>query len=247
MRPFGTPASQAQTEVENPYWLSFSDIMAGLLVIFILASIALILELAQIKAQAMSAIEELNKAEQVRRDLLHEIRDRLNAQGVPVTLGDDETVLRLPESVLSFDPGQFKIPNDKAFQQRARLIGQVIHESIQKDQRWKYLDTLFVEGHTDNRPFSNRRLKGNWGLSAFRAIALWDFWNSELPDDKRLAQLKNKDGNFLFSVGGYAETRPIQIIQETKAQRRRNRRIDIRFTVVKPSMENFQKIRQVLE
>ena len=30
---------------ENPYWISFSDIMSGLLIVFILAALALILEL----------------------------------------------------------------------------------------------------------------------------------------------------------------------------------------------------------
>lgn len=32
---------------DNPYWVSFSDLMSGLLVIFILASVALIIELTQ--------------------------------------------------------------------------------------------------------------------------------------------------------------------------------------------------------
>ena len=247
MRRLSAPTDSVSSEVENPYWLSFSDIMAGLLVVFILASVALILELAQIKAQAMSAIQELNKAEEVRRELLREIRDTLNARGVPVTLGDNETVLRLPETVLSFDAGKFNIPEGTSFRERALLIGKTINDSIKKEERWRYLDTLFVEGHTDNRPFSNKALKGNWGLSAFRAISLWDFWNTQLPESARLADLKNQTGRPLFSVGGYAETRPIQKIQETKAQRRKNRRIDIRFTVVKPSLENFQKIKRVLE
>ena len=34
---------------ENPYWMSFSDIMSALLVIFILASVILILQLMEIQ------------------------------------------------------------------------------------------------------------------------------------------------------------------------------------------------------
>ena len=33
----------ASVDEENPYWMSFSDVMSGLLVIFILASVILIL------------------------------------------------------------------------------------------------------------------------------------------------------------------------------------------------------------
>ena len=36
--------SQTPVDDENPYWISFSDIMSGLLVIFVLASLALILQ-----------------------------------------------------------------------------------------------------------------------------------------------------------------------------------------------------------
>lgn len=62
---------------ENPYWISFSDIMSGLLILFILASMALILELMQTRAKVSDAIEEIAKAEKVRQDILHEIRSEL--------------------------------------------------------------------------------------------------------------------------------------------------------------------------
>ncbi len=38
-------SSNAPVDEENPYWMSFSDIMSALLVIFILASVILILRL----------------------------------------------------------------------------------------------------------------------------------------------------------------------------------------------------------
>ena len=36
---------------ENPYWMSFSDIMSVLLIIFILASVVLIVQLMEIREQ----------------------------------------------------------------------------------------------------------------------------------------------------------------------------------------------------
>ena len=42
-------------------------------------------------------------------------------------------------------------------------------------KKWGDYRTIFIEGHTDNRPLQGFMGKGNWGLSTFRAISLWQF------------------------------------------------------------------------
>ncbi len=59
---------------ENPYWISFSDIMAGLLVIFILASVVFIIQLQKRRLDVEQAIRELSEANKNRADLLDEIK-----------------------------------------------------------------------------------------------------------------------------------------------------------------------------
>src|SRR5687768_8215450 len=100
MRSISGRYSNQQVDEENPYWISFSDIMAGLLISFILAAIALILELTQKSEQWDEAIREIAKAEQVRKDMLREIEQELNAMNIPVKISDNDTVLRIPEDVL---------------------------------------------------------------------------------------------------------------------------------------------------
>ncbi|MHC5557293.1 OmpA/MotB family protein [Vibrio parahaemolyticus] len=193
MRSLNRHASN-QVDEENPYWISFSDIMAGLLVIFVLAAVALILELTQKSEQWDEAIREIAKAEQVRKDLLREIEQELNSMNIPVKISDNDTVLRIPEDVLTFAQGRFDIPDDERSQQNALDIGQVLFKSIVKEERWKeYLDTIFVEGHTDPVPYRNQSIKGNWGLSTFRAISVWNYWNQEM-DEGRLDALTNHVG-----------------------------------------------------
>ena len=263
MRSIGSRYGNQQVDEENPYWISFSDIMAGLLVIFILAAIALILELTQKSEQWDEAIKEIAKAEQVRKDLLREIEQELNAMNIPVKISDNDTVLRIPEDVLTFEQGRFDIPADSRSQQVAIEIGNVIYASITKDERWKYLDTIFVEGHTDLKPYKNQSMKGNWGLSTFRAISVWNYWNETMPLGGRLDELNNHVGNKLFSVSGFAETRPVPCSSietglgdsticpgQTPTDEellRKNRRIDIRFTVRRPALEDFQAIKQALQ
>lgn len=236
-----------QPDEENPYWISFSDIMAGLLVIFVLAAVALILELTQKSVEWDDAIREIAKAEQVRKDLLREIEQELNERNIPVNISDNDTVLRIPEDVLTFRQGKFDVPTDDYHRKVALDIGLVLYESIVKEQRWKYLDTIFVEGHTDKIPFKNAYLKGNWGLATFRAISVWKYWDEEMPEGGRLSELFNHLDKPLFSVSGYAETRPVTETQDTDEELSKNRRIDIRFTVRRPALEDYQAIKSVLQ
>jgi len=252
-----------QVDEENPYWVSFSDIMAGLLVIFMLAAIALIIELTQKSEMWDEAIREIAKAEQVRSDLLREIESELNERSIPVRITDNDTVLRIPEDVLTFKQSSFDIPSDKHSREVALEIGQVLYQSITKDDRWQYLDTIFIEGHTDKVPYHNRKIKGNWGLSTFRAISVWDYWSVAMDKGKRLEDLRNHVGNKLFSVSGYAESRPVscsnadpnvdnpELCPEGRIAERdslqKNRRIDIRFTVRRPALEDYIEVKKVLD
>lgn len=162
---------------ENPYWMSFSDIMSALLVIFILASVILILQLMEIQkeleqrqVQFEEEIVELKKAEQVRRTILDEAVAALRKRGIKVEVSENQTVLSIPNDLLGFDTGAYEI--NPAYQPRALEIAQVINEVVSRDNRVEFLDTVFIEGHTDNRPLPGFMGKGNWGLSTFRAISL---------------------------------------------------------------------------
>jgi len=232
---------------ENPYWLSFSDLMSALLVVFILAAVALIIELTQTQKIIERDIEELRNAENARRMILHEIREELASKNIKVEIADNDTVLRIPESTLTFESGHDEIPNKEEVQKAVTAIGVALHQSINKSfsdinstMRFKYLDTVFIEGHTDSVP--SKRIKGNWGLSTYRAISLWEFWEENLSLTPTFNDMVNAYNQKLFSVSGYAASRRLQIIEDTPDQRRCNRRIDLRFTVKRPSISELEDI-----
>ena len=238
-------ASHTPTKVdeENPYWISFSDLMSALLVIFILAALALIIELTQKTESIDDSIKELKKAEQVRQDILSEVKEELAKQNIQVVIAVNDTVIRIPEETLSFKSGKDLIPDEKI--EIVKSIGTTLHTAIMKNDRFKYLDTVFIEGHTDSWRIKSGRYwtKGNWGLSTDRAITVWNLWSEELELSPTLNELMNHSGENLFSVSGYAATRRVQVIEETSEQRAKNRRIDIRFTVKRPSIEDLEDIK----
>jgi len=239
---------QQAVDEENPYWISFSDLMSGLLVIFILAAVALIIELTEQQQKINADIHEQKIATKTRKEVLYEIRDELLLNNIVVEVADNDTVLRVPEKTLSFASNSDQIPKDTTTQNAVRLIGVALHNAINKrtegmangKMRYEYLDTIFIEGHTDSLP--TKKKKGNWGLSAYRAISLWDFWNKNIALLPRFNEMVNANGIKLFSVSGYAASRRAQVVEATPIQRSKNRRIDLRFTIKTPSIADLEGI-----
>jgi flagellar motor protein MotB len=240
---------------EESVWISFSDFMTALVTVFILAAVALVFSLseeqdalAQAKAEAVAAqargdrfdrvLDSLGNSERARASMVTEIRRSLATRGIRVEVDPTTSVLRIPVDLLGFASGSADIsPRHRA---NALIIGRVISEVLLKGKRYRMLDTVFVEGHTDDRPISGV-FGGNWGLSANRAISLWRLWEAELPTG--LDSLKGRSGERLFSVSGYADTRPVTRSQVTDVDRSLNRRIDIRFTEHRLSEAEIDAIR----
>lgn len=268
---------------ENPYWVSFSDIMAGLLVIFILALVSLMLQQklkteeltkaiidteesekrakdAKLRAMAaskrakksqqaaekaelmlkgetdknknlrqeiVSGVKMLSEIEKIRIAIITEIAQELKRRGVKVVVSENSSAFHIPEETLSFETAKWDIPEGN--KNGLRLIGNILHATITKKDRLKFIDTIFVEGHTDSVPL--QRTMGNWGLSTYRAISVWNYWEAQDTAAKLLSQLGNHEENPVFSVSGYGDTRRLIQNDLTESDRRKNRRIDIRFTM----------------
>lgn len=248
----------------DPYWISFTDLLTALLFVIILAALAFMAQVGE-KQQALATLEsqltsridsleaqreaidtqvvELSKAEEIRTEILDEAKTELAKLGIKVELNDDQTVLSIPTEELGFASGQYEIA--PAHQARAVDIGKVLHKILTRDGRAKYLDTIFIEGHTDGRPFNGLNGTGNWGLSTFRAISLWQLWLDRIPAKDSLDAMRNSAGHKLVSVSGYADTRPVRGSAGDATDVPENRRIDIRITVIRPSSADLDAILDV--
>lgn len=247
MKPLRSGHVRGQSDEENPYWISFSDIMSGLLVLFMLVSLALILELISKRQELNRQLEIMERIDHVRARVLTEIKEDLESKNILVEVSDNDSVIRVPDKLLTFASGSSDIPDDDESRRIVREIGETVRGVIVKDDRYRIFDTIFVEGHTDNQPFHSPMVMGNWGLSTNRAIKVWNYWDGHIVDAPKLSSLLNHADTPLFSVSGYGETRPIQTPQNTDEQRQRNRRIDIRFTVRRPTQEDYRSASDILE
>jgi hypothetical protein len=254
-------------EDENPFLLSFSDLMACLLAIFILALVVTLFELEKRRAELrvskseligslegiqflqeniVSALGGISNREQNLTLMLAEIQTELKLSNVRVVIAENGTVLRIPEQQLQFALGKYDIPTGGP----AYAIGKALLQALQSGKNRAMLDTVFIEGHTDSVP--NSREMGNWGLSTYRAISLWNYWTvspgqfSELKNLQTIPIDKSQPKP-LFSVSGYADTRStIQNIQNGKLKddRPEDRRIDIRFTLVSSEKKDLASLQE---
>ena len=235
-----------QPDIENPYWLSFSDIMAGLLAIFILTLVTLMIQLYQqiavqkdVKRQVEKALSELVQIDEMRKELLVEIKENLQKRGINVEIQENHSVIRIPDDQLYFKSGKHDI--QKKLEKLVDQVGIVLEKALNKKDRMKYVDTIFIEGHTDSRPFKKQEM-GNWGLSSYRAIAVWNFWTEKPGKQLSFTKMKNINNKNVFSVSGYADTRRVELNEDTDLKGKRNRRIDLRFTMKIPIADDLQNI-----
>lgn len=219
-------------EEGESYFMSMTDMMVGLLLIFIIL-------LAYFALNLQTRTQELTGANTTRAEILNDLQRSLKSQGLQVEIDTKTGVLRLPDDIL-FDKGQYEL-SDKG---RA-AIAKVAHAMVQvlpcytvselcKGVRSRHLiDAVFVEGHTDSDAMVGAM--NNYGLSVRRAETtftrlqvsepeLKDFYNGPIGED---------GSSPILSLSGYGPDRPVDRGASEEAKKR-NRRIDLRFLMVAP-------------
>jgi len=239
------------------YLISVADMMSGLLLIFIITLVAFILNF-QDAVQKQKDVTETQKeivrkitnAEQIRSALLITIKTRLEQNNIIVEIDTEHGVLRLTEQAVLFKSGAESLDDDN--KNNLKIIGQVLSELVPcysatpptgdtceeyKSYKGK-VDSIFIEGHTDNVPINSWRMEDNWVLSAKRAITAY----RELVPNTILADIQNIAGQPVFSVSGYGEGRPVEgHSYSVPTSDPVNRRIDMRFIMTPPTLTEIQR------
>lgn len=217
--------------INDSFSVSISDLMAGLLSIFILTICYFILNFSQVTAQ-------LTQNDIKRAELLEAIHEELENNGIKVSIDEEHGILRIPEGVM-FDIGQANVKPEGAVV--ITKLGSALEKTLNSDEFNGTVETVFIEGHTDDIPITNLAFSSNWDLSTKRAINTWLLMGNGAPN---LQKLRNNKKQPIFSCSGYADTRPVAD-NNTAAGRQENRRIDIRFSMSSPTSEDMNIVKFV--
>jgi chemotaxis protein MotB len=212
----------------------------------------LALERDQIAAERdeISAVtDHLMRDNRTRSDMLAAVLSLLREREVEVTLDPENGILRLPESLL-FDTGEavLRPQGVRALRELAAALALTLpcysrapaiqHADCPVTAK-PLLEAVLVEGHTDDRPISTSTFADNWQLASARAI---NTYKALLAYEPSLSALLNERGEALLGVSNYEAQRPVSL-GPAPADRRLNRRIDLRFLVAAPSDAQLDEIR----
>jgi chemotaxis protein MotB len=234
---------------EGSYLEALSDLFVGFLFIFIifLMLFALLLVVAQKRTEAVTT--RLTDSGLLRAQMLSEIQTALKRRGIVISIDTRTGIARLPESLL-FGSGEAQLSPEG--EQKLKVVA---HELLGilpcyarnvrpiaacSPSAHPILDAMFIEGHTDNVPISTLDFSDNYDLSAQRSKQTFQALLRGSPD---LDRLQNDSGQVLLSLSAYGEKRPLKP-NTSEANRRLNRRIDLRFVVGTPRVQDIDDARR---
>ncbi len=221
-------SSQAAPAAEGNYLASASDLMIGLLFVFIILVVVLALE-------QRRKDDGIKRADDPRGTVVNVLGEALAPTlGRSIRIDPATGVISLPEALL-FGIGKATLQpeGEHALRQAAEALQQVLpcfvanqragQAECKQNLAGHQIDTIFIEGHTDSRPMN---IPGytNTNLSLDRAQAV----NKVLVAESNLSGYRNKQSQPIFSFSAYADSRPIAGTDSTDS---RNRRVDLRIVM----------------
>jgi len=253
------------------YFVPMTDMMVGVLFIFILMLMAFALDfrrttdaqetalkVAQEVASKLdplqSAVREqmalLDKAQQDRRELLQDIRTQLASEGLSVQIDEANGVLRLNEDAVRFAPNRADLvdPNKDNVGKIARVLERVLPKYV-SCRGWQTSACSETEGTSLETLFIEGHTdttgidNNNWVLSTERAV---NTYRELIAVSPSLRLLRNNRNEEVISVSGYSSTRPIDPRAIHDAWDR-NRRIDLRFVMDNDPRRNLEHILNVTD
>ena len=230
-------------EEEESYFVSLSDMMVGLLFVFIILLLYFALQFQQ-KSKALS------DAGETRTQILRQIKAKLDQQHVAVRIDTATGVLRLPAAIL-FAKGDYRLSAEGL-----RSVGTVAQAMAAVLPCYTFprpihgcsgsphsIDAIFVEGHTDADALVGAGpISDNMDLSALRATNTFRAIRDAAPSllTMRSLPLGDPRSSPILSVSGYGADRPIENNPGTdEAGKARNRRIDLRFLMETPRADSI--------
>ena len=189
-----------EKEEEVPeYWRSFSDMMAGLLMIFILFLTIAMLQLNIQEDLLQDKEEEINRIIGVRQKIVEELKREFENSDLQLNIDPESGAISFSEGVF-FDYDKYEI-KDTGRDYLKSFIPKYI-KVLLSDKNKNYISEIIIEGHTDTQGSYMYNLE----LSQKRAFEVAKFILSE--DFEELSQEENKRLKSILTANGRSFSNP---------------------------------------
>ncbi|MCD1645309.1 flagellar motor protein MotB [Aurantimonas coralicida] len=257
-----------EEEGEN-YFISMTDMMVGILFVFIIMLMVFALNLQRLTDQTRDQINVaddlarqiadlqeridseftvLNEADAARRRLLTSLKERLQSAGLAVEIDEANGVLRLAEDAIRFAPNDSRL-SEQASSNVQKVAG-VLGETLPAFTLCSGASGCPQSGEANRVETvfieGHTDVTGsddrNWQLSTERAVNTYRRIIEAAP---ALRNLRNGEAREVLSVSGYASTRPVAE-GTALVDYDRNRRIDLRFVMEANDRKRLSEISRLL-
>jgi flagellar motor protein MotB len=235
-------AHEAEVDEEN-YFVSMTDMMVGLVFIFIIM-------LMYFALQFQNVTDQMTGANVERAKILKDLQQTLKEKGVKVEIDTQNGILRLPDSIL-FDSGKAELKPEGMEPVRHladaladvlpcytdRRSGDEVRPSTCRKTEHR-IESVYIEGHTDKVPYNGAgMMRDNLDLSAHRATNTVRELINARPDINERGTRAGTGCAAVLSVSGYGDERPVTDGATEADRQKKSRRIDLRLLMVAPDAQ----------
>ena len=202
---------------ERPFWISFSDLMTALMVVFLLVmSVALLAVTKDVSEQQRKEAERIKDINELMTQL--EVAARSDTTFTNVNVNKDYLNPFIDFGPLAtFDLGKSQLKDSTKSVLRAYIMKLLSVANTEKGKKW--FKQIVVEGYTDN----TGTYLNNLDLSLRRSQRLVCVLLDELkPEDASLSAMQKEQVRKLFLVGGYSSN-------SAKSEDALSRRIELKL------------------
>jgi outer membrane protein OmpA-like peptidoglycan-associated protein len=220
--------NQRETVEEAGYLASASDLMIGILFVFIIMVVMLI--------QKVDAVQRGDKQESPLSSVVLIIGEKFKEAGLTVSIDPNSGVIGLPADTL-FPSNSAVLTKDsqETLKKIARSLAQILPCYVYSERRNRSfncpennesaeIETIFFEGHTDSDPLQLGNYT-NWHLALDRSRAVYD-----VLTEGKLQEYRNERKLDVFGISSYADkrTKKNMLNIEDKSM---SRRVELRFVL----------------
>lgn len=201
-------------EEEPGFWISFSDLMASILIIFILLFVYKLVEYQASLSEKEQQIQELTST---RVKIIEMLQEEFEKENIDINIDPKTGTIKLNESIL-FDTSKSELKKEgKEFAKK--FIPIYVKILLGNEEVRSQLSQIIIEGHTDDVGSYMSNLK----LSQDRTLSVAQF----LLDDEFDYKYK-KDLQEYITLNGRSYSDPI-LDKNGKINRDASRRVEIKF------------------
>lgn len=201
-------------EEEPGFWISFSDLMASILIIFILL---FVYKLVEYEANLTAKEQQIQELTSTRVKIIEMLREEFEKENLDINIDPKTGTIKLNESIL-FDTQKSELKKEgKDFAKR--FIPIYVRILLGNEEVRSQLSQIIIEGHTDDVGSYMSNLK----LSQDRTLSVAKF----LLDDEFDYKYKD-DLQEYITLNGRSYSDPI-LNEKGKINRSASRRVEIKF------------------